>query len=68
MIIERVSPLTGEINTMDLDITQEQLDAFYNGSELIQHAFPNLTADEREFILTGITPDEWNAMFDANVF
>jgi hypothetical protein len=25
---------------------------------------PNLTADEREFIMTGITPDEWDAAFE----
>lgn len=30
---------------------------------LIQDAFPMLSADQREFLLTGITPDEWNAMF-----
>lgn len=26
---------------------------------LIQQAFPMLTDDEREFILTGLTPEEW---------
>jgi hypothetical protein len=30
---------------------------------LIQDAFPFLSNDEREFIMTGITPDEWNEMF-----
>jgi len=29
----------------------------------VQDAFRNLTASEREFILTGITPEEWDAMF-----
>jgi len=24
---------------------------------------PNLTSEEREFIMTGITPAEWNEMF-----
>ena len=31
---------------------------------LIQQAMPNLTADEREFIKTGITPQEWDDMFE----
>jgi hypothetical protein len=29
---------------------------------LIQEAMPNLTPDEREFIKTGITNDEWDMM------
>jgi len=24
---------------------------------------PNLSADEREFLMTGITPDEWDEAF-----
>jgi len=27
---------------------------------LIQNAFPFLSLDEREFLLTGMTPDEWD--------
>lgn len=62
MLIERASPFTGELRTLDLDVTQEQLDAWRSGM-VIQRAMPNLSADEREFILTGITPAEWNDMF-----
>ena len=29
----------------------------------IQDAFKKLSADEREFLLTGITPEEWAQMF-----
>lgn len=29
---------------------------------VIQDAFPFLSADEREFILTGMTPDMWDRM------
>ena len=58
MIITRTNPLTGRNNFVSLDITEEQLRSWHNG-ELIQDAMPNLTADEREFIMTGITPDSW---------
>jgi hypothetical protein len=47
---------------MEIDVSQDQLDAWLNGA-LIQNAMPNLNADEREFIMTGITPNEWDAMF-----
>ena len=30
---------------------------------LIQYAFSFLNREEREFIMTGITPKEWNEMF-----
>jgi hypothetical protein len=26
------------------------------------NVFPNLNADEREFLMTGYTPDDWDAM------
>jgi hypothetical protein len=43
---------------MDLPVTELQLDAYERGS-LLQEAFPNLDADQREFIKTGITKEEW---------
>jgi len=46
---------------MVLNITMDQYDA-WQGGELIQNAMPNLTADEREFLMTGITPEEWAVM------
>jgi hypothetical protein len=30
---------------------------------LIQDAFPNLNASQREFIMTGMTDDDWDNMF-----
>lgn len=37
--------------------------ATWQSGVVIQEAFPYLTEDEREFILTGITPEEWSEMF-----
>jgi hypothetical protein len=61
MIITRTSTLSGHISSMD--ITLEQMASWEQG-ELVQNAMPNLSADEREFIMTGITPTEWNEMFN----
>lgn len=63
MIITRKSPFSGKINQMDLPITEEQMQRYINGTELIQNVFPNLTPDEREFIMTGITKEEWDNTF-----
>ena len=62
--VERVSPLTGNINKMYLDVTPEQVAEWNNPqrTKLIQDIFPNLTQDEREFIMTGYTIADWKAM------
>jgi hypothetical protein len=61
VIVTRRSQLTGINHSLDLPVTQEQLDRYASGGELIQHVFPNLSADQREFLMTGITGDEWDA-------
>lgn len=61
--ITRKSQLSGITRTLELDITPQQAADYLNGA-LIQDAFPNLSADEREFIMTGITPEEWDAAFE----
>lgn len=62
MLVTRTSMLSGIKRTLDLPVTDEQCAAFERGA-LIQHAFPDLPADQREFILTGITAEEWSANF-----
>ena len=58
MLITRQSLISGNINTMSLPITEEQYTAWEQGT-LVQDAMPHLSPDEREFIMTGITPEEW---------
>ena len=52
------SMLTGNIHTRDIDVSYEQLDAWVADGTSIQDALPHLSADDREFIKTGITPEE----------
>ena len=58
MIVRRQSPITGTTNERDIPITQQQLLDWGNWV-LSQDAFPHISADDREFIMTGITPEEW---------
>lgn len=62
MLIKRESMLSGIIHEMDLPVTNEQL-AQWLGGAMVQDVFPHLTADQREFLMTGIMPDEWDAAF-----
>ena len=61
MIITMTSPMTGMINTMDVDVTAVQI-ARWRGGMLIQDAMPDLSVDEREFLMTGMTPADWEKM------
>jgi hypothetical protein len=63
MEITRTSSFTGKTHTKDLPVTQEQLDSYYKTGLLLQDAFPHLSADDREFIKSGVTKEEWDAMF-----
>ena len=63
MKIVRTSKVTGITRTMNLDVTEEQLALFSLGRVAIQDCFPGLLADEREFIKTGITAEEWDNLF-----
>lgn len=62
MIVRRVSRISGKVHELDLPVTPEQMAAFERGV-MVQHAFPLLSAEHREFILTGVTPEEWDAAF-----
>ena len=62
MLITRKSPFTGTIATLDIPVTDFQLAEWQNG-KMIQDAMPNISADHREFIKTGITPAEWDILF-----
>ena len=67
MMISKVSAISNKMHTMDIDVTDEQLQDWREGTA-IQDAMPNLTPDEREFIKTGITPKEWEEMFGDDVY
>ena len=62
MLITRKSMVTGKTHTLDLPITDAQALAYEKGA-LIQDAFPHLNAEQREFIMSGITAEEWTSVF-----
>ena len=59
MQVTRRSCMTGVTRTLEINVTQEQLDKYAEGKLLIQHVMPNITRSEREFIKTGMTDQEW---------
>lgn len=66
MKVTKISQLSGIEHTLELNITSEELMRVENRrytTELIQNIVPHLTMEEREFLMTGITEEEWNDKF-----
>jgi hypothetical protein len=63
LAVTRKSIFTGRVNTMHLPITSEQEALWKSGVTYIQTALPNLNADQREFLMTGAGPGEWDEIF-----
>ena len=62
MLITRKSPFSGITRSMELPISRAQWDDWNSGT-LTQKAMPHLDADQREFIMTGATQEEWDNAF-----
>jgi hypothetical protein len=65
MKIKNRSKATGKWHEQEIPITQEELNRWLEDGTLIQDAFPHLTPQEREFLLSGCTQEEWDKMFPA---
>jgi len=63
MKITKLDPMTGNTNTLEIDMTPEQLSRVNAGVETIQTIVPHLNSDDREFLISGITPDSWDKIF-----
>jgi len=62
MIVNKRSMVSGIVHSKELPVTEEQVKRWESG-ELIHNAFPDLSADDREFLLTGIVGDEWSVLY-----
>lgn len=62
MQITRTSIFSGITRTLELPITENQLQAWQSGLN-IEKAMPTLAAADREFVMTGVTNEEWQTEF-----
>lgn len=63
MLLTKKSLLSGKEHQMFLPITEKEYEDWQLSGELIQNVFPNLTDDQREFMISGSTPEEWDEAF-----
>ena len=59
--LETVCPFCGRVS--EVDVYEEDYYAWNSGNKLVQDAFPYLSADEREMLISGICPSCWDSMF-----
>ena len=63
MIVRRANIFTGRVRELEVDATLDQIEAWQNGG-LIQNVMPQLSIDEREFLISGMLPEEWDAYIE----
>jgi hypothetical protein len=61
MKVYRRSLRTGKTHVMELPVTKNGLDAYENGYGTLESIFPDLTPNQREFIKSGMTEEEFNS-------
>ncbi len=59
-IFSKLCTVTG--TEYSVSVPNEDVSSWRSGT-LIQNAMPYLNADEREFLISGTTPAEWDALF-----
>lgn len=67
MQIKRKSVITGVERVRDIPVNPDDLIAWEHGLGNIQDVMPYLNDNDREFILSGITPEEWDDAFSDQI-
>lgn len=62
IILSRICKITNQ--EYSVTITEEQYEELTSSKRrLIQEILPDFTPEQREFLISGYTPDEWNTYF-----
>ena len=62
MLVGKKSQLSGKSHEMEIAVSEKQITLWMEG-ELIQNVMPNLTPTEREFLISGMSIAEQEAVF-----
>ena len=66
MQITRTSTLSGITRTLEIDVEPHEYQSWVDG-QLIQYAMPHLSVSEREFLISGVTDDEWATLMNLEM-
>lgn len=65
-VVKAQSGLTGNVSERTYPMNERTMLmklADWAAGKNVQNVFPDLSADDREFLMTGITPEEWDNAF-----
>lgn len=67
MIVQRKSAATGIVRKRNIDVNPKDYEMWDKGYLNIQDAMGYLQQEDRDFILSGITPHEWKNMWKTEI-
>lgn len=67
MIIKRKSVYSGVVRSRNIDVNPRDYEMWEKGYMSLSDAMGYLDQDDRDFILSGITNDEWKAMWREEI-
>lgn len=67
MIIKRKSAYTGQYRSKDIPVDPQGWAMYQAGVGSVDECLPYLTQEDRDFILSGMFPDEWNTAIKAEL-
>ena len=53
----------GSTNRMMINATAENIQRYIDSAEPVQKVLPALPPEQREFLVSGLTPEGWNTIF-----
>jgi|SRR6478609_599295 len=65
MLVYVSHAITGEEVSKELPVTKEEIMRWQSG-ELIQNVWPDLSSDDREFLMTGMSQEEWDKLTEED--
>jgi len=66
MKVTRQSMVSGKTRTKDLPITPVQYVKYIRGEGHVQDIMPDLPPEDREFLISGVTQEEWEELYGKN--
>jgi hypothetical protein len=64
MIVHSVSIISGKESQMEINITPKQYTEYLLFDTPVTKMFPHLNDDEHEFLISGVTPEEWEIVME----
>ncbi len=66
MLITKISAFSGKEHTRDIPVDEEKYTSWAEQGRptKVQNEFPELNAEDREFIISGVTSEEWDEILE----